>query len=169
MRKWQELTFPELVGALVKVPFQGKLLALDPGETTGYAVFENQTLLEADQAKTKPIEDGYAWLNGIFLKHKPTQVVYETYRVYAWKAEDHANSEIFTAQFIGTVKTVCAIHKVPHHTQSASIAKGFCTDEKLELWGFYRKGLKHARDALRHATYYQLHPVLDKKGPKKSS
>jgi hypothetical protein len=35
-------------------------------------------------------------------------------------------------------------------------AKGFVTDEKLKAWGFYQKGVRHARDSIRHACYFLL-------------
>jgi hypothetical protein len=46
-------------------PFRGRLLALDPGETTGYAVFQGQPetgydWLAIDQIKTWPEHDAYS-------------------------------------------------------------------------------------------------------------
>ena len=157
MKKWNEYSFEELVNLLVKQPFKGTLFVMDPGETTGWCVFQDQKLIEAGQATTKPISEGSRWLNQIFLKYHPTFVVYEAYRVYAWKTQSHAQSDLHTPQFIGTILTYCDMYGVPYHSHMASAAKGFTTDEKLELWGFYKPGLKHARDALRHACYFQLH------------
>lgn len=154
---WSELSFEQLVRTLVVTPFKGRLLALDPGETTGWCIFEDQKLLAAGQAVTKPIEAGYDWLNYIFQKILPTQVVFESYRVYSWKAQSHTFSDLHTSQFIGAIQVVCHQNNVPYFQQTAQIAKQFSTDEKLKLWGFYVKGQKHARDSLRHATYYQLH------------
>lgn len=154
---WTDLDFSELVTSLVEIPFRGTLLSLDPGETTGWCLFEDQQLIIADQARTKPIETGYDWLHEVFKKYNPTQVVFESYRVYSWKAQSHTFSDLHTSQFIGAIQVVCHQYKVPFVTQTAQIAKQFSTDEKLKLWGFYQRGMKHARDALRHATYYQLH------------
>lgn len=165
---WKELSFEQLVRELVPTPFEGTLLALDPGETTGYAVFKNQTLVEADQASTKPIETGTVWLREMIKKHSPTFIVYESYRVYSWKAQSHAFSDLHTPQFIGTILTFCAMHQIPHVKQTAQMAKWFVTDEKLKLWGFYTKSLKHARDALRHGALFQLH-TCKRFGPNKNS
>lgn len=40
--------------------------------------------------------------------------------------------------------------------QMAAQAKGFVDDDKLKAWGFWIKGKKHARDAIRHGVYYLL-------------
>lgn len=154
---WSELSFEQLVKTLVEKPFEGILLALDPGETTGWSIFQDQKLLASGQAVTKPIETGYDWLHKTFEQFRPTQVVFESYRVYSWKAQSHTFSDLHTSQFIGAIQVVCHQYQVPFFQQTAQIAKQFSTDEKLKLWGFYIKGQKHARDSLRHATYYQLH------------
>jgi len=40
----------------------------------------------------------------------------------------------------------------------AGLAKTFANDDKLEAWGFWRKGQKHARDAIRHGIYFYCTP-----------
>jgi hypothetical protein len=40
----------------------------------------------------------------------------------------------------------------------AGLAKTFATDDKLEAWGFWKRGQKHARDAIRHAVYWYSKP-----------
>jgi len=135
-------------------PFEGTLLSLDPGETTGWAVFIGSKLFRSGQIKTKTVETGIVELQGLLKKYKPDFLVYEHYRVYQHKAKDHAHSDLHTSQFIGAIKTICLLWGINYHAQMASVAKGFCTDEKLKFWDMYRKGEKHARDAIRHGTYF---------------
>lgn len=137
-------------------PFEGTLLALDPGETTGWAIFLNHKLSKSGQIKTKPIETGIVELQKLLEKFEPDFLVYEHYRVYQHKAKDHAHSDLHTSQFIGAIKTICLLWKIPYHTQMAAQAKGFCTDEKLKYWELYKKGEKHTRDAIRHGTYFLI-------------
>ena len=147
-----------------------KILSLDPGETTGWAVFENGELLAAGQLDTSAIEQSAAVIQSLIKIHTPAIVVYEDYRVYGWKADAHSWAALHTPQLIGAIKTICSLLSIPTHTQMAQVAKQFCTDTKLKEWGMYQKGLKHARDAIRHGCYFILfnqHKVAIKNLPSK--
>jgi hypothetical protein len=141
-------------------PFEGTLLALDPGETTGVAAFsctkEEAVLCHASQIKTWPLENGVEAIQALVNQLRPNYVVFESYQVYEWKAEDHTWSQVPTVQVIGMLQTILIQGTVPRSSQTAQVAKGFCDDDKLKAWGFYQPGLRHARDAIRHGTYYLL-------------
>ena len=142
--------------------YEGTIIALDPGETTGYAIFVHGLLKEAGQLKTKTIPVSVPLLQKFFDRIAtvyPTTkiIVYENYKVYGWKTEDHSWSNLHTSQLLGTIQTLSSIRNVPNFTQMAQVAKAFCTDQKLKEWGYYRKGEKHARDAIRHGCYYLIH------------
>ena len=101
--------------------------------------------------------EGWSCIDGLFRDVSPTMVVYENYRVYAHKLERHSNSEVYTLRLVGVIEYLCDVkHQVPQYNQMASQAKGFMTDEKLKKWGMYRKGFRHARDAIRHGAYFLL-------------
>ena len=151
-----DTTLRELIEHQNANPFIGTLLALDPGETTGYAVFKEHKLIKSGEIKTKTIETGIVTLQQVLKEHKPDFVVYEHYRVYQHKAKDHAQSDLHTSQFIGAIKTICLLRGVPYYKQMASVAKGFCTDDKLRDWGLYKRGERHARDAVRHGLYFLI-------------
>lgn len=147
--------------------FEGRLLALDPGETTGVAGFtadaEEAVLTYANQIKTWPLEVGVSQLTKLLDSQTPDVVVFESYQVYEWKTSEHSWSQIPTVQVIGAVKTLLIQRDIPYYTQTAQVAKKFVDDEKLEKWGFWHKGMRHARDATRHGCYFLLF------GPKKDS
>jgi hypothetical protein len=90
--------------------------------------------------------------------------VMEDYRVYGWRAKQHSFSELHTSQLIGMIQTVALSNGVEYHKQPASVAKGFVKDDQLKEWGFWDKtaGLKHARDAIRHACYFITFGSRDK-------
>ena len=90
------------------------------------------------------------------LQHHNVRVVMEDYKVYGWKTDQHAWAALHTPKFIGSIVALCYIHQIPYHMQMAQQAKGFCSDEKLEGWGYYDRGMRHARDAVRHGCYYTL-------------
>lgn len=147
--------------------FKGVVLALDPGETTGVACFscdqDKAALVNASQIKTWPLEQGVENMTQLIKSLSPDILVFESYQVYEWKSKDHVWSQIPTVQVIGMIKTLCIQMGIPYTTQTAQVAKGFCTDSKLEEWGYWQQGLRHARDAIRHACYFLLF------GPKKDS
>lgn len=131
-----------------------KLLCLDPGETTGWAVFENGELTK--QGQTRTVDDWWA-IHNLVKEINPSHVVFENYRVYAHKLERHSNSEVFTLRLVGVIEYLCDVYLgIPRMDQMAHQAKGFVTDEKLKAWGMYSKGQRHARDAVRHGVYYLL-------------
>jgi hypothetical protein len=141
--------------------FHGRLLSLDPGQTTGYAVWEclsqSVVLLDAGQLYTWAKEDiDVRPLNAIISKYGPTHTVLESYQIYEWKNKDHSWSQVPTIQVIGGIKVLCQWNNITYSQQTAQVAKQFVTDEKLEAWGYYKPGVRHARDAIRHGCYYLL-------------
>lgn len=150
--------------------FAGRLLCFDPGETTGYAVFvangaNKPVLEESGQLATKDVSDAFAILSQTFERVRPDWVVYENYLVYAWKAQDHSFSELVTPKVIGAIQIICGIRKMGYDTQMAGQAKGFVTDDKLKSWGLWKRGERHARDAIRHGIYWLLFTRFSKLQP----
>lgn len=157
-----KLTFNELrqKSSRPENRFIGRILAFDPGETTGYACFEasedDVKLVQQGQVKTWPLDEGLRNIEFVITAMQPDKVVFESYQVYEWKASEHSWSQVPTIQIIGMIRTLLLQMAIPEHTQTAQIAKNFCTDEKLTEWGYWIKGARHARDAIRHALYYLL-------------
>jgi hypothetical protein len=158
-----------------------RLLCLDPGETTGWALFENAKLTKWGQTTTvidKKIQ--YGAMIELIQEIKPTAIVCENYRVYQHKLEQHSFSEVLTVRIIGGFEllsyqgitetrpmdlnfrgeTMAATYQehwqIPIFFQMAQEAKGFCTDKKLEMWNYWQKGMRHSRDAIRHGCYWLL-------------
>jgi len=143
----------------VKNPFTGRLITFDPGETTGVSIWDNQQLVDCTQLRTKTVVEALPVMERFFDTYALRRqwnvvVVMEEYRIYGWKTEQHAWQTVHTIQFIGCIMTLCLQREIPFVFQGAGIAKKFCTDEKLKDWGFYERGQRHARDAIRHGAYY---------------
>lgn len=141
-------------------PFEGTLLALDPGETTGWSSFGAMSneckLLDQGQQKTWEQFDMVKGVTELFDHVNPTHVVYELYAVYEWKSDSHSWSQVPTLHVIGCIETLCIQRNIPFSSQTAQIAKNFCTDERLKGWDYYIKGQRHARDSIRHGTYFLM-------------
>lgn len=138
------------------VPVPKCLIALDPGETTGWALFHDARLTDCGELPTHTIKKSLDLLTALFDKHNPERIVYEDYRIYGWKTQSHSWDALFTPRLIGCLQTMAAIRDLPWSTQMAQQPKQFCTDDKLKMWGMHQKGMRHARDAIRHGTYYML-------------
>lgn len=154
-------TLPLLHDFILKVgknQFEGTVLALDPGETTGLTKitrYKDKTILmHQEQIPSWPLEKfidtctSWRYFSGISV------CVYEAYHVYSWRLDEHRFSEIPTIQIIGAIKTFCIQHGIPYVSQTAQVGKGFFTDERLQSLGMYFSGKKHARDSLRHAAQF---------------
>ena len=131
------------------------LLAIDPGETTGVAVWEpGARLIYLFQLGTSTIEKGFPLIQELIDIAQPSHLRCEDYRVYGHMTEQHSFASLHTAQFIGSIRTVAAQKGVPLSVYLAMHAKTFWTDDKLKMCHLYNKGLKHARDAERHLLRY---------------
>ncbi len=157
------MTFLELLQAHRAYIPQAKILALDPGETTGLAYFEAGVLKHYDQLKTKELSDSVDTIDRTVKLLVPDYIVCEDYRVYGWKRDEHAWAALHTPKLIGVIHTIATLHSIPIEYRMAVDAKTFCTDDKLTLWGMYKPGMRHARDAIRHGCFAYLfskHPVF---------
>ncbi len=146
----EDKKLPPIVG-------EERLLSFDPGHTTGWAFFVGITLVEAGEIDTTSIPLATNTITELLDSYLPNAVVIEDYRIYKWRAKHHAGSNLLTARVIGCIETLSSMSLIADvFKQPANIAKGFCTDTKLKEWGYYRKGLKHARDATRHGCYFLM-------------
>ena len=143
------------IGQLRREARQADLLAIDPGETTGVAVWHaEESLIYLFQLETPVIEEGYKLVEEVIDRVEPAHLRVEDYRVYGHMTEQHSFASLHTAQFIGAIRTVASQKGIPLSVCLAMHAKTFWTDSKLEICGLYNKGLKHARDAQRHLLRY---------------
>ena len=152
-----------------------RILCLDPGETTGWALFEDHQLVRWGQERTV-IDGEIRWekINFLFTENMPDFVVCEDYRIYEHKLARHSFSPVLTLRIIGGIELLCKLgwytyvpasmcvpdyleeHTCPIHYQMATTAKTFCTDDKLKQWDYWQEGMRHSRDAIRHGCYFLL-------------
>ena len=139
-------------------PFEGTVLALDPGETTGLTQiihYHDRTILRhLEQIPGWPLDDFIQAAKAGQYFQGISHCVYEAYHVYSWRLDEHRFSEIPTIQIIGCIKTLCIQQGIPYSTQTAQVGKGFFTDERLKQFDLYFPGKPHARDSLRHAAQF---------------
>lgn len=143
-----------------------RIYAIDPGQTTGIAHFGfvAPSRMELLQLDTQEAVAGYEAIKDdiVRLSQPPEVIVCEDYKVYGWKADDHKWASLHTPQLIGAIKVLAYQLNIPIVFQMAIQAKQFVTDPYLERMGWYTPGMKHARDAQRHALYYKMFGKKDK-------
>jgi hypothetical protein len=165
------------------------IIAIDPGETTGWAWFYDGDLVDCGQFPTGVISVAWENLTRLYARVRgaaiergrstshhdnrgsvpinaqtPTDsaislpllvhVVVEDYRVYSWKAEDHKFSNVYTVKIVALAELCAHLNGFPVKLTLAHPVKKFCTDDKLKSWGYWQRGERHARDAVRHACFY---------------
>lgn len=146
-------------GKVTSADFPSGVLALDPGNTTGVAIYDPAYgEIKLFQLKTDNIGQAYDLFEEIFRLVGEsvglTHVRYEDYRVYGHMTETHAYSNLHTARVIGAIEVACHVVGVRWTNCLAQHAKAFWTDEKLKMCGIYNRGMRHARDAQRHLLRY---------------
>lgn len=140
---------------------KSKILALDPGETTGVAYWDG-TQITLTQWETKDIGQSFEGLVEFLRRHDMDSdfdhLRYEDYKVYGWKASEHSFASLHTPQWIGAIRAAAHVCDTNVSCKMAQHVKGFWTDGKLKLVDCYSPGMKHARDACRHLLYYMSFP-----------
>jgi hypothetical protein len=125
-----------------------RILALDPGVTTG---FVNALLPERDTIMLVCGEDrmNHKALWTFLENTKPDVIVCESFE-YRSRARD--NLELFSRELIGVVNLYDqSTQKVKLVMQSAATGKSyFRDDKKLKELEVYKTGKPHGRDAMRH-------------------
>lgn len=117
-----------------------RVLALDPGKTTGLVEWSPKDFLITQVAGRFDLYDYIELLPPFDI------VVIENY-----VPRSGALSLQYDALYItGHLEAECQRGMIPFYKQEVSAAKGWATDAKLKKLGWWVKGQDHARDALRH-------------------
>ena len=119
-----------------------RVLAFDPGETTGWALVDSETENRTFLSGEFP---AFSWAAKLVNGYEPDVAVVEAFRLYPSRAKAQSWSTFPAVEVIGVIKFVCQKANVPIVFQNASLAKS--------IWVDCDQGAinKHAYDALRHA------------------
>lgn len=132
------------------------LLCLDPGETTGYAIFSNEHVLTSAGEITGGLLEIWNLLNDAH----PLTIVCEGFVLYAHRAAQKINSSFPEVEAIGVIRLWASLNDVEMHEQLAAAAKVPITDDILQALNV-RVSSRHARDAVRHGVLFlQLYNKL---------
>lgn len=141
-----------------------RILAIDPGETTGYAVFAlNRTpsrrpslpsvleLIETWEDQGVSISEFVIPFLKVLRRVKPSLVLIEDYRVYQDKAMMHIGQPLRTPELIGAIIGVCALTVPPMRTaRIAAAKKGRWPEARMRTKFPEAEGITgHTRDAVK--------------------
>lgn len=157
-----------------------RILAIDPGGTTGWAKCEfTPSLLDEpitlddfkfDFGHIGP-EEHHLELWDHLIKHShlddvlpPLELVCESFQFRYDPRREKAKVELISCEYIGSVKLFAALYELPLTFYTASSAKDFIPDKgpqanvKLKQLGWYRPVTHwvHAMDATRHLLKYMV-------------
>lgn len=139
-----------------------KIIAFDPGETTGAARVDSDTgeLRSSNQIQGPPFL--FAWLREYLEKcvWRPDVVVVERFKLYPWAAKGLSWSEFFTVEVIGAIEYQAWLSGIEVVRQDASHAKCITVTKSPSL---LLMSNKHALDAYKHALLYMRRNKIDGK------
>jgi len=134
-----------------------KVLALDPGETTG---FVQAVVEEFGDAIYVQIEETGQWGNKTTLSEhlglfKVDEIVIEDYIIYPNRVRSHIGDRVLTARIIGMIEWIAFYHyNLGLNYQMASQAKQRWPNSRIDsylplCWDTLIRSV-HVKDALRH-------------------
>lgn len=125
-----------------------RILALDPGKTTGTAYHDTET---GDvEFRQLNFDDTCQYAGTLTAKHgESLLIVAESFIITANTAK---NSQApWSLELIGVARFFSRFYCGRDlRLQSPASAKRFSSDERLRMLGWYNKGMGHANDAARH-------------------
>lgn len=126
-----------------------RAIAIDPGGTTGFC-----TAIEAPKnvpmsflLKAFQLPDDCEDLWNRLADLKPDVIVCESFE---YRQRSRAGLDLTPVKLIGIVELYEAKSGCKLYMQTAAKGKGYYTDVLLKKYDFYKRGLPHGMDALRH-------------------
>ena len=138
----------------------GYVMAVDPGKITGWLVYQQLQVVEAEDLALKVVQWGeddqqrFCELAEQWVDRTSIPVVCER-----WDHRPGVRTfEPYSLEIIGTLRYLTGFDKRRFYLQSPGDAKEFGTATKLAPYraqGFGKGGAGHALDALRHALLFE--------------
>lgn len=126
------------------------ILALDPGESTGWCY-----LNIFDQMKAGTAPKDHEAVMRLIQDLQPNRVVYESFNLYPGKAQKLIWNSFYPCEVIGVIKLVCQIQGIPVVVQAPPVKKyaGPLPQKFVDL-SRTEKLTEHSKDACQHLCYY---------------
>lgn len=129
------------------------ILALDPGQTTGWALWEPGSLSPPECGQTDFVET-MRLLSDRVSRFENLQIVAEMFIIGAGTVRK--SQAPWSLEIIGCARWAALTTGRDLKLQQAASAKRFSSDWRLKALGWYKPGKGHANDALRHLLLYAV-------------
>lgn len=138
----------------IKKPAPHFLLAIDPGKSTGWCMFQDG-IANGQFGILRSLDALIDWFDSYFNDHdEPDLIVVEQYTLYKSKALIQAGSKMETSQAVGAIEYFARRHKIPVVYQKADILK------IASMWTGVDHDKNHANShhmaAYQHGMYYLI-------------
>ncbi len=131
-----------------------RILALDPGRTTGAAYFPDDGDFHVEQ---RQLSYSHKSLYNYLSLVNPDIIVCES---FTYQRRDKV--DLSPVEMIGVVKLYCdLVEGTEYKEQSPAQAKKFWDDKKVRACGLWLPGHPHAIDAARHLLYFMTFTLKD--------
>ena len=132
------------------------VLSVDPGETNGWVVQDENKLIDKGQAK------GLAEMMNVMDEWEDDieQLVVEDYVILGQKAQSHAGSRVPTIQVIGYLKAWAIQHKIPFKMYPARMKP--IQQKRTQVFPKGAHSKNHWVDAYNHGRYFLIEQGLAK-------
>ena len=129
----------------------GYIVSIDPGETSGYCVYDCPSKIILDYGIEKG--DAMAYLFQTYLRTLNVEVaIVEKFVLFGDMAKPLTGDEMYTSQLIGKLKFIAEGFKVPVY-MSEPMKKIPFGDKRLKVLNLYTTPI-HVRDSIRHLLSY---------------
>lgn len=131
-----------------------KVIALDPGGTTGWC---SHTIDKSGWSGGQiEGDDHHRALANVLTGEGPDVVVYEAFNYQIRQGGQMPGVDLIAREYIGVAKLWCQLH--PHVTlikqQPSVVGLTWLKDPALKKLGLHTSGERHHNDATRHLLYY---------------
>lgn len=128
-----------------------KILAIDPGNTSGFCAF-----LNPKEFTTFYVEEDLIQIHNEIKERKPDIVVFERFVLYPTFAKHLGWDEMYTSQVIGVIRFTCEYLGIPYESQFASAKDYIRYPENCPF------KTEHERDAYGHAWHFYMKQKVKK-------
>lgn len=127
-----------------------RLLSLDPGGTTGYAIIEyddSYFRIEDSGQISGGLEGFIEWDSENYTAHSLDLIVCESFTL----REGVYGADLSPVYIIGALEALYQSTKIVYQEPKL---KPLCDDERLKKMGYHKRGNPHRNDAVRHGLIY---------------
>lgn len=133
-----------------------KILALDPGESTGWVLGTEHTAIRGGTCKRNHVE-----VAQLIKDEKPDIIVLERFNLYPGMAKSLAWNSFYPCEVIGVIKYLAMEYSMTIVEQAPSVKKYAGDIKKYGDWQFIKDRCsnvtEHTKDAYQHFRYFLIH------------